>query len=471
MKIKGALCANYVKITTFVCNYQSVMDMLLKRKIDSYLQSWKTSLGKKPLIVNGARQIGKTRSIEWFAKNNYGHVVQINFVEQPKYKGIFDDGFEVDSIIKNISLLNPDYEFVANDTLLFFDELQACPNCATALKFFKIDGRYDVICSGSLMGINYREIESNSVGDKEDYEIHSMDFEEFLWAKGYSEDFVEGLYRHMHELKPFSQLQLDVLFGLFREYVTLGGMPEVVNTYIRNNNFSGTLELQRQLLKDYEEDITKYVEGLDKAKVKAIYNHISTFLAKENKRFQITKVARNARNRDYVGCVDWLADAGVINVCYCMNYPELPLKGNYDPKLYKIYFKDTGLLIASLDEEAQDDLRANKNLGTYKGAIYENIVGDMLVKQGYGLFYYSSDKPALEMDFFVRDADSLIPVEVKAMDGATASLNNLLKDDKYPDVKYGIKLGYKNVGFNGKFYTFPYFLTFLLKRFVAGRKK
>ena len=471
VKIKGALCANYVKITTFVCNYQSVMDMLLKRKIDSYLQSWKTSLGKKPLIVNGARQIGKTRSIEWFAKNNYGHVVQINFVEQPKYKGIFDDGFEVDSIIKNISLLNPDYEFVANDTLLFFDELQACPNCATALKFFKIDGRYDVICSGSLMGINYREIESNSVGYKEDYEMHSMDFEEFLWAKGYSEDFVEGLYRHMHELKPFSQLQLDVLFGLFREYVTLGGMPEVVNTYIRNNNFSGTLELQRQLLKDYEEDITKYVEGLDKAKVKALYNHISTFLAKENKRFQITKVARNARNRDYVGCVDWLADAGVINVCYCMNYPELPLKGNYDPKLYKIYFKDTGLLIASLDEEAQDDLRANKNLGTYKGAIYENIVGDMLVKQGYGLFYYSSDKPALEMDFFVRDADSLIPVEVKAMDGATASLNNLLKDDKYPDVKYGIKLGYKNVGFNGKFYTFPYFLTFLLKRFVAGRKK
>ena len=447
------------------------MDMLLKRKIDSYLQSWKTSLGKKPLIVNGARQIGKTRSIEWFAKNNYGHVVQINFVEQPKYKGIFDDGFEVDSIIKNISLLNPDYEFVANDTLLFFDELQACPNCATALKFFKIDGRYDVICSGSLMGINYREIESNSVGYKEDYEMHSMDFEEFLWAKGYSEDFVEGLYRHMHELKPFSQLQLDVLFGLFREYVTLGGMPEVVNTYIRNNNFSGTLELQRQLLKDYEEDITKYVEGLDKAKVKAIYNHISTFLAKENKRFQITKVARNARNRDYVGCVDWLADAGVINVCYCMNYPELPLKGNYDPKLYKIYFKDTGLLIASLDEEAQDDLRANKNLGTYKGAIYENIVGDMLVKQGYGLFYYSSDKPALEMDFFVRDADSLIPVDVKAMDGATASLNNVLKDDKYPDVKYGIKLGYKNVGFNGKFYTFPYFLTFLLKRFVAGRKK
>jgi predicted AAA+ superfamily ATPase len=263
---------------------------------------------------------------------------------------------------------------------------------------------------------------------------------------------------------------MDVLFELFRDYATIGGMPEVVNTYIKNKNFSGTLGIQKQLLKDYEEDITKYVEGLDKAKVKAVYNHISTFLAKENKRFQITKIGKNARNRDYIGCVEWLADAGVINVCYCLNLPELPLKGNYDPKLYKIYYKDTGLLIASLDEEAQEDLRANKNLGTYKGAIYENIVGDMLVKQDYNLYYYSSDRPSLEMDFFVRDADSLIPVEVKANDGATASLNNLLKEDKYPDVKYGIKLSYKNIGFNGKFYTFPYFLTFLLKRFVAKRR-
>ncbi len=447
------------------------MEKLLKRKIDAFLTNWKANPNRKPLIVKGARQIGKTRSIEWFARQNYKSVVQINFVEQPKYKHIFEEGFEVDKILKNISLLEPGFAFIPRHTIFFFDELQACPNCATALKFFKIDGRYDVICSGSLMGINYREIESNSVGYKEDYEMRSMDFEEFLWAKGYSEDFVESLYHHMQEAIPFSPLQLDVLFGLFRDYVTIGGMPEVVNTYIKNGNFSGTLAIQRQLLADYEEDITKYVEGLDKAKVKAIYNHISTFLAKENKRFQITKIARNARNRDYIGCVEWLADAGIINICYCMNYPELPLKGNYDPKLYKIYFKDTGLLIASLDEEAQEDLRANKNLGTYKGAIYENIIGDMLAKQGYSLFYYRSEKPPLEMDFFLRDAASLIPVEVKATDGATASLNNLLKDNRYPDIRYGIKLGYKNIGFNGKFYTFPYFLTFLLKRFIADRNR
>lgn len=447
------------------------MEKLLKRKIDKYLTDWKNRPDRKPLIIKGARQIGKTRSVEWFAGQNYASVIEINFIEQKKYREIFNDGFEVDAILKNISLLNPELKFIPGNTIFFFDELQACPNCATSLKFFKLDGRFDVICSGSLMGISYREIESNSVGYKEDYEMHSMDFEEFLWAKGYNDEFTADLLSHMLDVRPLSELQMDTLMSLFRDYVIIGGMPEVVSTYVRNKNFSGTLDIQRQLLKDYEEDITKYVEGLDKAKVKAVYNHISTFLAKENKRFQITKIARNARNRDYMGCVEWLADAGVVNVCYCLNQPELPLKGNYDPKMYKIYFKDTGLLIASLDEEAQEDLRANRNLGTYKGAIYENIVGDMLVKQGYRLFYYHSDRPALEMDFFIRDADSLIPVEVKANDGATASLNRLLNDDKYNDVKYGIKLGYRNIGFNGKFYTFPYFLTFLLRRFVAESKR
>ena len=446
------------------------MEKLLRRKIDTYLATWKENPDRKPLVVKGARQVGKTSSVKWFAARHYASIIEINFVEQKKYRHVFDDGFEVDAILKNISLLDPDLKFIPGDTLFFFDELQACPNCATSLKFFKQDGRFDVICSGSLMGISYREIESNSVGYKEDYEMHSMDFEEFLWAKGYEDGFVEDLYGHMLRLEPLSPLQMDVLLDLFRDYAVIGGMPEAVATYVRNRNFSGTLAIQRQLLKDYEEDITKYVEGLDKAKVKAVYGHITTFLAKENKRFQVTRIARNARNREYVGCVEWLADAGVVNVCHCLNYPELPLKGNYDPKLYKIYFKDTGLLVASLDEEAQEDLRANRNLGTCKGAIYENIVGDMLVKQGYSLYYYRSDKPAIEMDFFVRDADSLVPVEVKAADGATASLNSLLKGEKYPDVKYGIKLGYKNIGFNGRFYTFPYFLTFLLRRFLMAKK-
>ena len=441
---------------------------MLKRKIDKYLEEWKASVDKKPLIVKGARQVGKTASIRYFGEKYYNNIVEINFALQPKYKQIFADGYEVDSIIKNITLLNPTLVFVPHETLLFFDELQEYPDCATSLKSFKQDGRYDVICSGSLMGLYYQQIESNSVGYKTDYEMYSLDFEEFLWAKGYDEHFIYDLYQHMVELKPLSNMQMDVLGGLFSDYMILGGMPEVVNRYIESGQFSGLLQLQRQLLQDYEEDITKYASGFDKAKVLAVYRHITTFMAAENKRFQVTKIARGARNREYIGAVEWLANAGIINICYCLQTPSLPLKGNYDAKLYKVYYRDTGLLIASLDEEAQEDLRANRNFGTYKGAIFENIVADMLAKQGYDLYYYRSESPSLEMDFFVRDAQSLIPVEVKAKDNATVSLNRLISSDKekYDDIQYGIKLCNKNIGFNGKFYTFPYFLTFLLRRFL-----
>ncbi len=443
---------------------------LLERKIDTFLSDWKSNPKRKPLIVKGARQIGKTESIRAFGRVNYDSVLEMNFMLQKKFRNIFNDGYEVDQIIKNISILEPSWKIIPNKTLLFFDELQKCPDCATSLKSFCQDRRFDVICSGSLMGIYYEEIESNAVGYKEDYDMFSMDFEEFLWAKGYSKEQVEDLFAHTLSLKPFSQLEMDTYMGIFRDYMTLGGMPEVVKMYIDNGHFGGTLKLQRQLLKDYEEDITKYAKETDKAKVLAVYSHIPTFLAKENKKFQITKVAKGARNREYIGAVEWLKEAGVINVCYCLNNVELPLKGNYDPDFYKIYYHDTGLLIASLDEEAQDDLRVNRNFGTYKGAVYENVVGEILRKLGYEqLYFYKHDNPAVEMDFFVRDADSLIPVEVKAKDGATASLNNLIKWDSYPEVKYGIKFGYKNIGWNGSFYTFPYFIAFLLKRFLKEK--
>lgn len=441
----------------------------LKRKIDYYLISWKNNPNKKPLIVKGARQIGKTESIRNFAKNNYKSIVEINFALQKQYKNIFDDGFEVNSIIKNISLIDPNLEFIDGKTLIFFDELQDCINCATSLKSFNEDGRYDVICSGSLMGINYNEIESNSVGNKEDYEMYSMDFEEFLWAKGYKEEQIEELYNNMKTLKPFSDIELKVMFDNFREYMIIGGMPAIVNLFVNNDNYSGTLKMQKQILQDYEEDITKYAGGLDHAKILNVYRKIPVFLGNENKKFQISKIENGARKREYVGTVDWLNDAGIINVCYCMEQPELPLGGNYNPDNYRIYFRDTGLLIGSLDEEAQEDLRDNKNFNTYKGAIYENIIGDMLVKQGYKLYFYKNSKGTIEMDFFIRDKNSLIPVEVKANDGATISLNNLIDSTRFKDIKYGIKLGYKNIGFNGKFYTFPYFLTFLLKRYLREK--
>lgn len=440
---------------------------LLERKIDKYLQAWKSNPDRLPLIVKGARQIGKTASIMKFAKENYKSIIEINFVLQKQYKDIFDYGFEVDSIIKNISLHNPDFEFIKGETLIFFDELQACPNAATSLKSFKLDGRYDIICSGSLMEISYSEIESNSVGYKEDFEMYSMDFEEYLWAKGYKEIQINELYQKMLRIEPLTTTEYNVMLENFREYAVLGGMPAIVNQFVRNKNFSGTLKMQKQILLDYEEDITKYAGGLDKGKILSIYRKIPAFLGKENKKFQISKIEKGARNREYVGTVEWLSSAGIINICYCMDYPELPLKGNYNPNNYKLYFADTGLLIGSLDEEAQADLRNNKNFNTYKGAIYENIVGDILNKQGYQLFFYRNEKSTLEIDFFVRDTNSLIPIEVKAADGTAKSINKLIDDDKYQDIKYGIKFCDKNIGFNGKFYTFPYFLAFLLKRFLA----
>lgn len=442
---------------------------LLKRKIDKYLIEWKNNPSRMPLIIKGARQIGKTESIRKFAKENYKNVIEINFALQNQFKTIFDDGFEVDTIIKNISLINPNLEFIPGKTLIFFDELQDCINCATSLKAFREDGRYDIICSGSLMGINYEKIESNSVGNKDDYEMYSMDFEEFLWAKGYKEEQINDLYEHMKNCEPFSDIELSVMFENFKEYMVIGGMPAIVNSFIKNKNYSGTLKMQKQILLDYEEDITKYAKGVEQGKILNVYRKIPVFLGNENKKFQISKVEDGARSREYIGTVEWLNRAGIINVCYCLEQPELPLGGNYNPDNYRIYFRDTGLLIGSLDEEAQEDLRNNKNFNTYKGAIYENIIADMLVKQGYNLYFYKNKKSTIEMDFFVRDRDSLIPVEVKANDNATISLNNLINDKKYKDIKYGIKLGYKNIGFNGKFYTFPYFLTFLLKRYLLEK--
>ena len=442
----------------------------LKRKIDDYLIEWKNSKDKLPLIVKGARQIGKTNAIEYFANSNYENFVNINFVLQPEYKTIFDNGFSVDTIISNISIINNDFVFEPGRTLIFFDEIQDCINCATSLKAFNIDKRYDIICSGSMMGINYKEIESNSVGNKQDYIMHSMDFEEFLWAKGYKENQIEDLYECMKKCIPLSTTVFDVMMQNFKDYMILGGMPAVVSKYIENKNFSGILNMQKQILLDYEEDIAKYASGLDKMRILNAYRKISVFLGNENKKFQVSKIATGARNREYRGISDWLSDAGIINISYCMEDCALPLKGNYDPENYRLYFADTGLLIASLDDEAQDDLRKNQNFNTYKGAIYENIVGDMLVKAGYNLFFYKNEKGTIEMDYFIRDKNSLIPVEVKANDNSTISLNNLIDSDKYKDIKYGIKLGNKNIGFNGKFYTFPYFMTFLLKRYLRDTK-
>ena len=441
----------------------------LKRKIDTFLMEWKSNPNKKPLIVKGPRQVGKTESIGRFGARNYENVIYINFIEEPKYKAITSDGYKTDDIIRNISRIDPSKRFIAGNTLIFYDELQEFPDISTALKFFHIDARFDVICSGSLLGVNYRKIESNSVGYKIDYEMRSLDFEEFLWAKGYDGAFTSDLLEHMTGSVPFNDVYMSACGSMFLDFCILGGMPAIVREYITNGTFEGTLDIQRQLIADYKEDIRKYAEGLDQARIINVFNQIPPQLAKDNKKFQISKVASGARFKDYWGCIEWLNDAGMTNICYCLNFPELPLKGNYDETKYKLYFADSGLLVAMLDEEAQDDLRANRNLGVYKGALYENIVGEALVKGGYGLYYYKREDSTLEQDFFVRTASELIPIEVKAKSGKSKSLRTLIDSEKYPDIRCGVKLTGGNIGYSDGVYTFPYFCTFLLKRYFTGK--
>ena len=441
--------------------------MYLKRKLDDFLLEWKKSADRKPLIVKGARQIGKTESIKHFAAN-YENFVNINFVLEKKYKTICEDGYTVQDVIRNISRIDSEKKFIPGKTLILFDEIQDYPEIATSLKSFCIDGRFDVICSGSMLGINYKRIESNSVGYKSEFQMQSMDFEEFLWAMGYGSAVVDDLLSHMQSVTPFNQTDMNVFGGLFMDYCLLGGMPEVVRSFVEKGTFEGTLALQRALIADYKEDIKKYVEGIDKTRVLNVFNSIPVQLAKENKKFQISKVASGAKFKDYWGCIEWLNDAGMVNLCHCLHTPELPLRGNFEETKYKIYFKDTGLLVANLDDESQEDLRANRNMNVYKGALYENIVAEILSKQGYELFYYKKENSTLEQDFFVRTKKTLVPVEVKAKAGTAKSLSTLVKSDAYPDITTGVKFSAGNVGFQNNIYTFPYFCAFLLKRYLSG---
>ena len=444
--------------------------MYYRRKIDEYLNGWKADPEHKPLIVKGARQIGKTESILHFAGENYENVVYINFALEKKYMQILADGYDVESVLKNISLANPAFKFIPDETILIFDEIQENPDVATTLKSFKIDGKYDVICSGSMLGINYKKIHSNSVGAKTDYEMYSMDFEEFLWAKGYSQEQINSILIHMIDNKPFNENELSIFKSLFLDYCVLGGMPAVVKTYIETGLFSGTLDAQKQIRLDYEEDVRKYAESLDQTKIISVYRSIPAQLAKENKKFQFNKIEKNARSREYTGCIEWLIDAGVITECQCLRFPELPLKGNVEESKYKLYYPDTGLLISALDEEAQEDLRVNKNLGVYKGALYENFVAEAFVKQGLGLFYYKKENSTLEEDFFVRTQNDLIPVEVKSNSNQSRSLSALIKNKNYGDISFGIKLGDFNVGHANDIFTFPYFCTFKIKEYLKKKE-
>lgn len=442
--------------------------MYLKRKIDSYLLEWKTNKNHKPLIIKGARQVGKTQSIRVFAKANYESFIEINFVSDPVYKQVIENGYSVESIIKNISRIEPSYRFLPGKTLIFFDEIQEFPDITTSLKFFSEDGNYDVICSGSLLGIHYKEISSISVGYKTEIEMKSFDFEEYLWALGYDNSIKEDILSHMKSLTPFSPTVLKIYDDLFIDYCITGGMPDVVKNFVEKKTFEDTLEIQRQIVIGYESDIRKYAVGLDKSRITNVFRSIPFQLGKENKKFQISKVRSGAKYQDYRGSFEWLEDAGIVNVCHALQLPSLPLKGNVLDGSIVLYYADSGLLLSQLDDEALLDFRRNKNLGVYKGGLFESIIAEALVKSGYDLFYFKKENSTLQEEFFVRLQDYLVPIEVKAGNNNAKSLSTLITSSDYPEISFGIKIVKGNIDYHNHIYTFPHFCSFLLKEFLQS---
>ena len=441
--------------------------MYIKRKIDAFLENWKTRSTKKPLILRGARQIGKTAAIRHFAAQHYDHVVEINFVDSPVFKTITADGYKPESIIAAISRIDNSFVFKPGKTLIFFDEIQEHPDITTSLKFFCQDGRFDVVCSGSMLGLHYRQVSSNSVGYREDCEMQALDFGEFLVAKGYSEAIEGEMLSHLVDSTPFSEAEMAVFPKLFLDYCITGGMPEVVRTHVESGTFEGIISLQRQLNSAYRDDVRKYAKGIEQTRILNVLEHIPAQLARENKKFILAKIEHGARFKDYWGCVEWLRDAGIVNVCHCLNFPELPLKGNYDASRYKLYLADSGLLVAQLDEEAQEDLRARRNLHTYGGGLFENIVAEAIKKSGGELYYYRRDDSKLEEDFFLRSKSNLVPIEVKKTNGRSKSLRTLIESDHYPDIYFGVKIADGNIGFGNGIHTIPHFCAFLLKEWLS----
>ena len=444
--------------------------LYLRRKFDAFLLEWKAREEHLPLIVKGARQVGKTETVRRFARQEYTDFIEINFVERPEFKEIVRDGFSVDSIIRNISIIDPNLHFTPNETLLFFDELQEFPEIATSLKFFAQDGRFDVVCSGSLLGLQVKRVKSYSVGYQETALMHSLDFEEFLWGCGYRDEQILGLLDPVIARQPFGAAVKNTMDRLFMDYCATGGMPDVLEMYFVKGTFERVPQTQRRILEDYREDIRKYAEGFDPVRIQNVFDSIPVHLARENRKFQWSTVSKGAIRKDYWGCVEWLEDAGVVNKCRRMDVPELPIGAHLDNDSFKLYMCDSGLLLSMLEKEVQEDVRIRRNLGTWKGGLFEHIVGEALVKAGVPLAYFKRENSTLEMDFFVRSADCLVPVEVKAENNRSKSLRTMIDREIYKDIRWGVKLVNGNVGFDNGILTLPQWCAFKIPEIVREFK-
>lgn len=440
---------------------------MLKRKIESVLTEWKKSKNKKPLVIKGIRQCGKTYIVQKFAKENYENVVYVNFILEPDKKSAFSGSIDVDTIILNLSALIPNSRFIKEKTCIILDEIQECKEARTALKSFQIDGRFDVISTGSLLGVrgyeNRRKEGQDSipVGYETIIEMYPLDFEEFLWANGINNKVIDSVKSCFEKETVVPEGIHNAMMELLYRYVIVGGLPEVVNTFLETKNIELTYQLQRNLIAEYEEDMIKYADNSDKVRIRECFESIPKQLAKENKKFQYSVVRKGGRSSQYIGSIQWLEDAGLVKRCYNTQITELPLEGNAIKDCFKLYTTDIGLFVAMLDYGTQADILKG-NLLAYKGSIFENLMADFLCKSGQKLYYFQKDS-GLELDFLVRYKGECVVIEVKAKSGKTKSLKTVLKNKNIYHVNHAIKLGKYNIGREEEMLTIPLYMGFLIQ--------
>lgn len=439
---------------------------MLKRKIENELLDWKNTDNKKPLIIKGCRQCGKTFIVKEFAKKKYENVIYINFIESPEYASVFEGSLEVDNLVMLLSALVGDKaKLVPYKTVIIFDEIQDCPEARTSLKFFKEDGRYDIIGTGSLLGVKGygKTPRSIPVGSEKRIEMYPLDFEEFLWANGISEQIIDSLKKYLQEEKPVPQALHDRMWNLFLQYAVVGGMPEAVQRFVDTKDMSEVLSIQSDIVSSYKDDMIKYASKKDKPNIRECFESIPNQLSKENKKFQYSVVKKGATASKYEGSLQWIEDAGIVSRCYNLSITELPLKGNKIDNIFKVYMCDMGLFVSMLEPGTQYDILKG-NLYGYKGAIFENLVADIFNKMGRELYYFHKDS-GLEIDFIIKYKGESTLIEFKAENGNAKSVKTILKHEEKYHVKNAIKLGHYNIGRNEKVLTLPSYMAFLLTEY------
>lgn len=444
---------------------------MLKRKIESVLAEWKNRKSKKPLVIKGIRQCGKTYIVRKFAEENYESVIYMNFILEPDKKSAFAGNIDVDTIILNLSALIPGSRFVTGKTCIILDEIQECREARTALKSFQIDGRFDVIATGSLLGVQgYGDAKSGQdsvpVGYETVIDMYPLDFEEFLWANEINAKVIDSVKSCFKNETAVPDGVHKVMMELLYRYVIVGGLPEVVNKFLETKNIELTYQVQRNLIAEYEEDMVKYANNDDKARIRECFESIPMQLAKENKKFQYSVVRKGGRSSQYMGSIQWLEDAGLVKRCYNTQITELPLEGNSIKDCFKLYTTDIGILVAMLDYGTQADILKGNLLG-YKGAIFENLMADFLCKSGQKLYYFQKDS-GLELDFLVRYNGECVALEVKAKSGKSKSLRTVMKNKNVYHINNAIKLGQYNVGRENGVLTIPLYMGFLIKDTFAN---